>query len=200
MEIAALLGASYGTVLKRMREAGIEIRAKGWRPDHKANHEARRDRVCERCGVQYDFSRYREYCSKECRDAVLTRACERCGKTFVKRTRDAMGRFCSRECHYYREEMHEYIDNQGYVRIRAGVDYPGANKANGYILKQRYVMQEFLGRPLARHETVHHISGDQLDNSIENLQLRQGLHGRGVRFACLDCGSHNVGPIALPEA
>lgn len=38
---------------------------------------------------------------------------------------------------------------------------------------------------------------DRQDNRIENLQLRNGLHGKGTRLKCLACGSHNVEAVAL---
>jgi hypothetical protein len=35
----------------------------------------------------------------------------------------------------------------------------------------RYIMQQHLGRELTRQETVDHINGDPLDDSLENLQI-----------------------------
>lgn len=69
--------------------------------------------------------------------------------------------------------------------------------ANGFLLEHRLVMARQLGRPLEKHETVHHINGDTHDNRPGNLQLRNGKHGKGVSLACLDCGSHNIGSVPI---
>lgn len=67
----------------------------------------------------------------------------------------------------------------------------------GHVLEHRLVMARKLGRPLLRTETVHHIDGDRMNNAPENLQLRQGKHGKHVVMCCLDCGSHNIGHVEL---
>ena len=39
------------------------------------------------------------------------------------------------------------------------------------IREHRYVMEIFLGRPLDRNEHVHHIDGNKLNNSLDNLKV-----------------------------
>ena len=47
-----------------------------------------------------------------------------------------------------------------------------AIKVNGKkVDEHRYVMEQYLGRPLCRDEVVHHKDGDKSNNDIENLEL-----------------------------
>jgi hypothetical protein len=93
-----------------------------------------------------------------------------------------------------------HIAEDGYVRIWLTDDDPmyamaqAHSKHGGYCLEHRLVVARHLGRPLTEDETVHHIDNNPLNNSLENLQLRQGRHGKGAVLQCADCGSHNIIP------
>lgn len=87
----------------------------------------------------------------------------------------------------------------GYVFVSITKDSPYSSMAvsNGYVMEHRLAMAQHLQRPLTKNETVHHINGDTQDNTIENLQLRHGKHGKNQVFICCNCGSHNVKSTAL---
>ena len=91
------------------------------------------------------------------------------------------------------------VNNAGYAAILVSHDSPYAEMRNGvnYVPEHRLVMAQSLGRVLRRSESVHHINGDNSDNRLENLQLRQGSHGKHAAFCCADCGSINIVPVPI---
>lgn len=76
-----------------------------------------------------------------------------------------------------------YINSHGYAMVRR----PGKHA----LPEHRVVMEEKLGRSLARGESVHHINGDRADNDPDNLELWVRPHLAGVRgheLVCPHCG------------
>lgn len=67
-----------------------------------------------------------------------------------------------------------------YIRVKQPM-HPNAS-ADGYVSEHRFVMSQFLGRPLLKHENVHHKNGDGKDNRLENLELWSSYQPAGQRI------------------
>ena len=68
-------------------------------------------------------------------------------------------------------------DRYKHVRV---IDENGESRA---ALEHRVIMSKALGRPLLRHETVHHKNGNRNDNELANLELWSTHHPMGQRIA-----------------
>jgi DNA-binding CsgD family transcriptional regulator len=87
--------------------------------------------------------------------------------------------------------------SHGYIYVWLPPDDPMACMRDqaGRVAEHRLVLARKLERPLLDSETVHHINGHRSENHPDNLELRNGKHGKGIVLACLDCGSHRIGPV-----
>lgn len=92
------------------------------------------------------------------------------------------------------------ITDQGYVLVNPSGRFPTMQNRMGYIPEHRFVMAQYMERPLYDWETVHHIDGNKQNNELENLQLRIGKHGKYEAYVCMDCGSSRVEPTKLKES
>jgi hypothetical protein len=87
----------------------------------------------------------------------------------------------------------------GYVGVYVPLEDSLASMRNsmGYVLEHRLVMARHLGRPLERHENVHHKNGIKNDNRLENLELWQRPQPQGVRTSerqhCATCTCGKLG-------
>lgn len=71
----------------------------------------------------------------------------------------------------------------GYVFIKMP-QHPNADK-RGYVREHHLIMSNYIGRPIAPDEVVHHLNGIGSDNRIENLQIlkrsrHHSLHHKGL--------------------
>lgn len=89
------------------------------------------------------------------------------------------------------------ITDQGYILVNPLGRFPTMQNRMGYIPEHRFVMAQYMERPLYDWETVHHIDGNKQNNKLENLQLRIGKHGKHEAYVCTDCGSTRIEPTKL---
>ena len=121
------------------------------------------------------------------RTLPLNGTCQHCGKEFPYKFYGAGSKkgggynrnqiFCSRECAKLFQTKGWGLDKNGYE-----VQYRSNGKGKRvFVLRHRKVMEDFLGRKLFTHETVHHKDGDRSNNDLSNLELWSGRHGKGQR-------------------
>ena len=87
----------------------------------------------------------------------------------------------------YRKRHGNYVS----VRyVRCPLEFISMARKDGYVMEHRLVMATWVGRPLSREETVHHVDHDPLNNPRPNLELwpdnrshKLAEHGRFVEGA-----------------
>lgn len=75
----------------------------------------------------------------------------------------------------YKEPMTtSYIDSYGYRQIWCGRFEGSRGRKDGYRAEHHLVAEDAIGRSLLPGEVVHHIDGNKLNNSPENLYVCSG--------------------------
>jgi len=81
---------------------------------------------------------------------------------------------CLCEKHYWKVRDRKELDNYPRMKRKDGTGcftqgYKILTKDGKRIFEHRYIMEKILGRKLKKREKIHHIDGNGLNNSPENL-------------------------------
>lgn len=163
---------------------------------------------CPICDCQFELKKNSPnqiFCSTKCKGNAYHRAkrnlplklkqliCIVCDKKYFQR-RANNTKYCSKSCKklgVFRryaglpvKGCRKHVKGSGYIQANGykviSKKHPNASK-RGQILEHKLIMSEHLGRPIAKHETVHHKNGIRHDNRLENLELWSHSHPFGQR-------------------
>jgi hypothetical protein len=157
-------------------------------------YDSAEDRMAPCPICQTPFKSSAKTCSAKCGREYFRRNrpeqqryCAQCGTLLVGKKKNTS--YCSRSCFMYarggldRDNLERRMTDHGYIDVRV----------NGHwVAEHRYLMEQLLGRPLHRLETVHHINGDRSDNTVTdelvkfrsgNLELWSSVQPSGQRVA-----------------
>jgi len=150
--------------------------------------------TCKKAFGKDKWGRQRTFCSNSCqvknawkqgkmtekkREGVKL-SCVVCAvEYYIPQYRKEASKYCSRKC-LAKDHLKDYVPVHGF---KPGKNPPRKYKTvtvNGKCIREhRHIMQEHLGRKLETWEHVHHIDGNGLNNSLDNLQVvSNSEHGK----------------------
>jgi hypothetical protein len=138
--------------------------------------------ICHYCGKEGSHypSQKRKFCSHKCSELGYSMSREKIDLARQRRIIWNKEHPCSYEhgLKCYRKTLYKRLwDRENHPRWNGGFkfDQDGYRSIRiaprKYVREHRFIMEQFLGRKLSQKEHVHHIDGDKLNNSIENLRL-----------------------------
>lgn len=130
------------------------IRRNGW-SEFVQGHHARVDNPNKGGNIPWNKGNQQRY------DFI----CAGCKCSFQSKLKEA--KFCSHQCYTKSISGSKSIHWRGGVRTTYRMIRINGNQ----IREHRYIMAQHLNRKLKRRETVHHIDGNGLNNSLDNLHL-----------------------------
>lgn len=165
--------------------------------------------TCKHCGDEFISRHKQSSCTNRCRTNAtrgLKRAkplppkrCPHCKKEFIPKRKTIL--CCSKRCAYNEGNAKRGLKGDKNPNWRGGVAPHGKSgyvrqyvEGRGTMLQHRVVMEQKLGRRLAKGENVHHINGIRDDNRPENLELWKKHQPPGQRSDeqrhCKTCTCH----------
>lgn len=138
---------------------------------------------CIQCHKEFiTWHRVQKLCSRKCRATYhkngIYKNCIVCGtRYYVQRNRiNKISKYCSRRC-LAKKHLAKYVLIYGFQKTSTPphkyktVSIKTSNGQSKQIREHRWIMEQYLGRKLSSNEHVHHIDGNPLNNSIDNLVI-----------------------------
>jgi len=149
---------------------------------------------CLQCGKEFERYPNAKYCSDRCRNRAMyllcqeEHTCEICGEKFMT-SKYSKSMTCSWACRGQKSSNSAKRlprMSSGYrmlycpEHLRSRQD----NYSRGYVFEHILVWTEYHKRQVPEGHVIHHIDGNKLNNSIENLELRAKTRHPPGRPAC----------------